>query len=491
MIAHRVHSLFRSSFSLSKEKSTRSGRAASLRLENLEDRNVPSVAANDVYVSTLYQGFLGHNVDPAGLAYWDGRLNAGETRAQVALGIERSDEFIGRAVQIDYQDFLGRPADSAGLNFWVEAVRRGDTLEKVKASIIGSDEFFNRSGGNVSGYLNAVYKAELGRPIDAAGLSYWSNGRPNTPNGRAATAFGILRSTDGKEVEITSIYRATLNRVPDSAGQAFWVDAFRHGARDSEVIAGIVGSDEYFTELQSFAASGSDVNSAAHQFIASAKRFSGPLPGAEQLDATVTTDPSLVLPPPATPQPPFPTHRTEGYTGGSYATGGFYFIPGLITVGPVVSYGPVVTVGPGPVGTCGCSGGGGYSGGGYSGGGFGSGGSGGGSGSLRAAPAQDAASNGGVGGVGGRGQGGGLYVGGGLLRLPNQTLSSNQAARGDNPLPSVAAPRQDVLEPAISGAQDAAPGLGQLTNQQLQMTVSAALARLQEAGIDPALLARL
>src|ERR1700722_13413997 len=112
-----------------------------LYLETLESRTVPAVAANDVYVSSLYQGLLGRDADPGGLAYWTGRLNAGQTPAAVALGIETSDEAIGRAVQIYYQDFLGRPGDSVGVNYWVNQVRQGSSLEQVKAGILGSTEF--------------------------------------------------------------------------------------------------------------------------------------------------------------------------------------------------------------------------------------------------------------------------------------------------------------------------------------------------------------
>jgi hypothetical protein len=48
-----------------------------------------------------------------------------------------------------------------------------------------------------------------------------------------------------------------------------------------------------------------------------------------------------------------------------------------------------------------------------------------------------------------------------------------------------------MAEQAAGGAVSATPDTGQLTNDQLQATVAAALARLEAAGIGPALLARL
>jgi len=191
-----------------------SGRAAPLAVERLESRDVPSVSANEVFVSSLYQGLLGRLPDRGGLSDWVSQLRAGESRAQVTLGIERSDEFIGRAVQIYYQDFLGRTADIPGLNYWVETVRCGGTLEEVKANILGSDEFFADNGGTMSDFLNAVYKAELGRSVDPTGLAYWSSITPNDPAGRAVTASMIIRSVEGEEVEIGSITRPRWDGRP-------------------------------------------------------------------------------------------------------------------------------------------------------------------------------------------------------------------------------------------------------------------------------------
>jgi len=91
-------------------------RKAELGLEALEDRTTSSVAANDLFVSSLYQGLLGRPADAGGLAYWTARLDTGATRTQVAQGIAGSDEALSRDVQLFYQALLGRPAEAAGLS---------------------------------------------------------------------------------------------------------------------------------------------------------------------------------------------------------------------------------------------------------------------------------------------------------------------------------------------------------------------------------------
>ena len=92
-----------------------------LQLEMLEDRTTPSVAANDLFVSSLYQGLLGRPADAYGVAYWSNLLNVGISHQQVAQGIATSNEALSRDVQLFYQTELNRPADAAGLAYWMAA----------------------------------------------------------------------------------------------------------------------------------------------------------------------------------------------------------------------------------------------------------------------------------------------------------------------------------------------------------------------------------
>jgi len=496
MANNRLHSLLRAATSATKNNREAKNRSKWLQLEHLESRDVPSVAANDVYISSLYQGLLGRNSDPGGLAFWDSQLNAGQSRTQVALGIEKSDEFIGRAVQIYYQDFLGRPGDSAGVNFWVNAARQGESLEHIKASILGSDEFFTHTGNTLNTYINAIYESQLGRAVDSAGLSFWSRTTTNTADGRAETALQIMHSAEGEQVKVTGYYELLLGRLPGASEVNFWVGDIHSGAQDSDVIAGILGSPEYYGQVQFFAASGTDANSAAHTFIVTTHRFSGTRPGAEELNATIATDPSLVLPPPA----------GNGKHGHHFTTGPSVSVGFFGGTGPFFTTGSVVGVGTGHSGGFsggGFSGGGGFGGGGFSGGGFSGGGSsgggsGGGSGSLRAAVPHDRIPNGGMDALGGRGKGAGLYLTGGMLTLAGTTDSGIKGQAPTSPLGSDSSAWQrpfntlaqlQALEATLPPVTSL--GAGQLTEQQLQATVSAALVRLEQAGISQSLLARL
>jgi hypothetical protein len=272
-----------------RRKCTTPRHSAQLRLERLEDRFVPAVPANEAYIASLYEAFLGRSAEPGGLANWNAQLNAGVSRAQVALGIENSAEAISRTVQIYYQVFLGRPAETGGLNGWVQSVEHGASLEVVKANILGSNEFFLKSGATVPSYLNAVYENEIGRPIDSVALATWIPIASSSIAGRANAAFGIMRSAEGEKAEITSIYETVLGRLAEASGEAGWVSLLQHGVSDAQVIAGIIGSNEYFATILPLAAIAIDPNAVSYSLVVNMNRFDVTRPGAEQLNALLVT----------------------------------------------------------------------------------------------------------------------------------------------------------------------------------------------------------
>lgn len=270
-------------------------RSPRLHLEPLEERTVLSTTANEVFISSLYQGLLAHTASSAGLTYWSGQLNAGLSRTQVALGIATSAEALDYDVEQFYQILLDRPADEVGLNYWIGELNAGASLDQVKAGILGSDEFFQLSGNTNEGFLNALYVHELGRPVDAVGLVYWEQ-QLNDRMPRTQVASEVLASPEALKVKLTSFYEDVLGRAPDPAGVAFWSAPLAAGVSDAAVLAGILGSNEYFGHVQQAAgALTSDPDQAAAAMIASLELFGGPLPNADylaQAAAAVPTAPT-------------------------------------------------------------------------------------------------------------------------------------------------------------------------------------------------------
>jgi hypothetical protein len=290
-------------------------RKVELRLETLEDRTTPSVAANALFVASLYQGLLGRNADAGGLAYWAGQLNAGASRTQVAQGIAGSQEAMGRDVNLFYNVLLGRAADTGGLNYWMGRLDSGQTLDEVKAGILGSNEFFSKAGGSPQTFLDSLYRHELGRPVDSVGLVYWE-GQLKAGASDTDVAGGVLGSAEAARVKTTNFYVDVLDRMPEAAGLNYWSAQLRAGVSETTVLAGMLGSGEYFARVQGAAAktAATDPNVAAADLIGSAGLYTGPLPNAEYLAHHLAVLPPVGVPAGNAPVPDV-TGPTPDITG--------------------------------------------------------------------------------------------------------------------------------------------------------------------------------
>jgi hypothetical protein len=283
-------------FGTTRGRRRRSRANVGLQLEALEDRLTPAVAANQVFVASLYQGLLGRAAEPAGLAFWTSQLSSGASRQDVANGIEASPEFAGREVQLFFTTFLGRSADQAAVNFFGSALLSGTPVEQVKAEILGSDEFFARVGGSMNNFLNQVFEHALGRGLDAFGQAFFA-GTPADTAGRVNAALEILTSPEANGVRVIDSFRNLLGRNPDPAGLSFWVNQIGSGASNEALVAGIAGSTEFLTDIETDvgALTATDANTAARLFIIDHGLFSGPLPGEEQLAGNIQTSPAIIF----------------------------------------------------------------------------------------------------------------------------------------------------------------------------------------------------
>jgi uncharacterized protein (TIGR03118 family) len=205
--------------------------------------------ANARFVDQVYQGLLGRQADPAGLAGWTGQMDQGLTRAQVVAGIEQSPEYLTRVVQQAYQQFLHRSAEPAGLNGWVNFLQQGHTVEQMEAGITGSPEYFqSRGGGTNNGFLAALYQDALNRAIDPAGQAASGTALANGASTGQVAAV-IFSSQEFLQDLVQGDYGTFLGRPADGDGQSGFVNALRHGATDEQVLAAIAGSDELFAHL--------------------------------------------------------------------------------------------------------------------------------------------------------------------------------------------------------------------------------------------------
>lgn len=211
------------------------------------------------FIESVYQHLLDRSADPAGLAHWTTLLNTlGNTptgRTAVVAQIETSAEYRYDEVNSLYAQYLKRSAaGDSGAQTWVNLLGGGCTLEQVAAQIAGSPEFVRtQTDGTIASWLNAFYLDALFRPIDPGSLAYWSEAFAKATRAQIAEDIftaGPLPGLPANEYRmdlVSSYYSQFLDRsAAADPGSLHWAALLQQGVRDQAVIAGILGSDEFY-----------------------------------------------------------------------------------------------------------------------------------------------------------------------------------------------------------------------------------------------------
>jgi hypothetical protein len=83
----------------------------------------------------------------------------------------------------------------------------------------------------------------------------------------------VLTSSEAQDFKLEDDYLVLLGRPVDGAGLNYWGGALLSGTPDEAVLAGLLGSGEFFGNLQNATATSSDPNQAASAFAASGNLF--------------------------------------------------------------------------------------------------------------------------------------------------------------------------------------------------------------------------
>jgi hypothetical protein len=202
-------------------------------------------AFHGAYLTRLYRDVLGRPADPGGLAFWTGLLDQGAwTPDQVAQAFVGSQEYQTLVVQRLYARYLGRPADPGGLASALAFLGGGRTAEELAATLAGSPEFFLRSGGTTTGFLDALFQAALGRPIDPPTRTAFDQALAAGAT-REQVAGVLFQTPEYRQGLVRGYYDQFLHRPADPAGLAAWVRLLEAGWRDEQVIAVLVHLREY------------------------------------------------------------------------------------------------------------------------------------------------------------------------------------------------------------------------------------------------------
>lgn len=228
--------------------SCRPHRSMSLQVERLEEREVLS-GFSQRFVAEAYEDVLRRTVDTAGLAYWSAKLDQGAPRTDVISGIAASDEYRTLQVTLLYRAYLGRVPDAAGLEFHKQILRNGGKREDVAASILGSAEYFQARGqGTEERFLQALYQDVLGREIDPQGQTFFHRLLTEGMSRQAAAGL-MLSCPEAQRDAVRRVYAEFLHRPVEGTGLDYWGGGLQAGLRHEQVVAGVVGSEEYRTQV--------------------------------------------------------------------------------------------------------------------------------------------------------------------------------------------------------------------------------------------------
>ncbi len=102
------------------------------------------------YINSLYLQLLGRDIEPEGLAFWNGKLDQGEPRQNVVGAIYLSEEGLDNRVSDYYQEFLSRPATNPEKRAGIETILSGGE-PRLFAKVFASDEYCDQFFDQVFG----------------------------------------------------------------------------------------------------------------------------------------------------------------------------------------------------------------------------------------------------------------------------------------------------------------------------------------------------
>jgi hypothetical protein len=206
---------------------------------------------NDRFLNHLYTDMIGAQ-DPSGEAFWASQLAKGMARPTVAFAFTQTQNYDNAIVAQLYQNVMGRGSDPGGATFWAGKMRGGMSPEQIAASMVASDErFLSPSFGNndVDTFIQATYRALLGRGADSPGLGFWHDylltGHP-----RWQLTLGFVYSTEWAHVTVSNMYAKFHLGTPAPSAWDYWAGQVIGGMHDDQLAAQLAGSQQYYDWTQ-------------------------------------------------------------------------------------------------------------------------------------------------------------------------------------------------------------------------------------------------
>lgn len=129
------------------------------------------------WVDGLYRDLLARAPDAPGLQFWNGLLEAGVSKAVVAMAIAGSFERESLIVKQDYQTLLGQSPHAPLIDYWVGQLQNRPNDAALVAALIGSPEYYNdpaKGSGNAGDWVTSVYHDLFGISPESHEAAWWA-----------------------------------------------------------------------------------------------------------------------------------------------------------------------------------------------------------------------------------------------------------------------------------------------------------------------------
>ncbi len=177
--------------------------------------------SNSEFVNCMYAAFFGREADSEGFKYWVDFLDNGVDKEEVFAGFANSQEFSNLCKKYGV----------------------------VKGYYVQGQDFNQTAKVNL--FVDRLYNIILDRECDEDGMAGWTNKLMNKEESGCSVAYGFVFSPEFltrhacNECYVEALYKAFLGRASDSEGKASWVSKLNEGISREEVFAGFAGSIEF------------------------------------------------------------------------------------------------------------------------------------------------------------------------------------------------------------------------------------------------------
>ena len=247
------------------------------RVEFADGRIEFDAGSTAITVQRLFTGLLGRQGETAGLSFFTGSADRGESAGAIAASIAGSAEGQARTALLSneafvaqlYTSILNRAADADGAAFFTGRLGAGGTRAEVTAAFATSIEARSDTAGLATRgvvvqdvaatQVGAAYRAVLGRDVDTSGLGFFTS-QLSSGGSLARTVQALASSAEFNQrftaVDsnsfVRSLFEGALGRTPDAGGNTFFTAALANGASRADVAASIALSQEAQQAAQVF-----------------------------------------------------------------------------------------------------------------------------------------------------------------------------------------------------------------------------------------------